>query len=202
MFHNHGEPHMSTTSTESLIEYTNAEVASLLASYQEYKALSEQIESGVLEKPQFSLFGKPGVMQNLNPIAEARKRLEKIGDSMKFQNPLIWLLYKFEAYKNEPGKEIKTITELVVHCEVDGICHRRIDAINTYLSRSHGCNLTTSAFLDQSLSLRDLAQDSRYLAMCLDLSFQRKWSKHENDPAGKWRNYGFATEQDEDLSCC
>lgn len=195
---------MNTTSTESLFEYTDKEVAWLLSAYQEYKTLAGQIESGAFlaEKPKFTLLGKPGVMQNLDPLAKAKKRLEQIGESMKFQNPLIWLRYKLEAYKNEPGKELRTVSDLIAHCKIDGICHKRFDAINTHLRGKYdGKDLTDPRFVDPSLGLEDLALDPRYISLCFDLLFQTKWSRHENDTVGKWGRYAFADEPIEQYSC-
>lgn len=203
--HNHeGEQHMNTSSTESLFEYTDKEVAALLSDYLTYRTLSEHIESGIFafEKPKLSLLGKPGVMQNLDPLAEAKKKLEKIGDRMKFQNPLIWLTYKLEAYKNEPGKKLETVEDLITHCNVDGICNRRFDAINAYLRQKYdGKDLTDPEFIDRSAKLEALAKDTRYIGICFDLSFQMKWSRHENDPAGKWKNYAYTDEPIEKYSC-
>lgn len=203
--HTHkGEQPMSTSSTESLFDYTDKEVASLLSAYLAYQTLSQEIESGafISEKPKFSLLGKPGVMQNLDPLAEAKKRLEKIGDEMKFQNPLIWLRYKLEAYRNDPSKKLETVEDLIAHCKVDGICNRRFDAINAYLHQRHdGKDLTDPEFASRSMKLEVLAQDPRYIGICFDLAFQTKWSRHENDSAGKWKNYAFTQEPVEEYSC-
>jgi hypothetical protein len=199
---NKGES-MNMTSGESLFGYTRREVDSLLAAYERYKTLSAQIDSGVVysEKPKFSLFGKLGEMQNLNPLAEAKKRLDEIGNGMKFQNPLIWLTYKHEAYKNE-DKPLTTVADLIAHCEVDGICHRRFDAINSYLREKYkGGDITNPAFVSPETSLEDLAKDKRFIAICFDLSFQTKWSRHENDSAGKWKHYAFKDEPVEKYSC-
>lgn len=218
---------MNMNSSESLFDYTRREVDSLLAAYEQYKTLSSQIASGATasEAPKFSLFAKPGVMQNLDPVAEAKKRLEKIGDGMKFQNPLIWLTYKFEAYKNEE-EPLTTVADLIAHCKVDGICHRRFDAINAYLRERHegrdlvGPDISSWSFTQKALyrlrllldgrkyalvapklHLEELAKDRRFIALCFDLSFQTKWSRHENDAAGKWKHYAFEEELPEKYSC-
>lgn len=215
------------SSDDSLFDYTRREVDSLLGAYREYKELSEQIESGTVasEKPKFNLLGKLGVMQNLNPLAEAKKRLEKIGDGMKFQNPLIWLTYKLEAYKDEE-KPLKTVADLIAHCEVDGICHRRFDAINTclrgkydgkdlvgpdisswslYQKALYGLKLLLNrrryTLVDPRLPLEELAKDRRFIALCFDLQFQGKWSRHENNSSGKWKHYAFENEPVEKYSC-
>lgn len=72
---------MNMTSNESLFDYTRREVDSLLAAYEQYKTLSSQIASGTIasEAPKFSLFAKPGVMQNLDPVAEAKKGSKRLG---------------------------------------------------------------------------------------------------------------------------
>lgn len=190
------------TSHESLFDYTQAEVNALLLAYDRYKTLSAQIASGevVAEKPKFSLLGKPGMMQNLDPLADARKKLTEIGDGMKFQNPLIWLTYKFEAYKDEEGA-LTTVGDLIKHCDVDGICHRRFDAINRSLREKYCGDITTSTFISSDTNLADLGKDRRFIALCFDLNFQTKWSRHENDPQGKWKNYAFDGEPKEKYSC-
>jgi hypothetical protein len=142
---------------------------------------------------------------------------------MKFQNPLIWLTYKYEAYKNEE-KPLTTVADLVEHCEVDGICHKRFHAINTYLREKYsGKDLVspdtsklplakrlghrTEALLgrgplvDGAMPLEQLAKDRRFIALCFDLSFQTKWSRHENDRSGKWKHYAFEDEPVERYSC-
>ncbi len=142
---------MKNVELERLLSYTETEVNSLLLSYSEYKELSKQIDLGQVEnksKPSFSFFKNIGKMQNLDPLANAKKELVKIGEEMKFQNPLIWLTYKYLAYKNEPNKKLSTLTDLREHCKVDGICFRRFDAINFYLRSKHnGLDLNSDSFL-------------------------------------------------------
>ena len=196
MFNHHNQgPVMQTHTKEGLLKYTNTEVISLLNAYSEYKILSSQIASGITPKPvvKFTLMGNMGKMQNLDPFAEARKKLEAIGESMKFQNPLIWIEYKRLAYKNEPEKVIVTLSDLVAHCKVDGICHKRFDSMSAYLRKKYGgLDLTSQEFLDHMTNLEQVSQDPRYIAMCLDQEFQDVWSKNENDSRGKWHDYVLA----------
>jgi hypothetical protein len=194
---------MNMTSNESLFDYTRREVDSLLVAYKQYKTLSAQIDAGVppTEKLKFSLLGNLGEMQNLDPLAETKKRLEEIGNGMKFQNPLIWLTYKYEAYEGEKNP-LTTVSDLIKHCHVDGICHKRFDAINSYLRHKYnGGDITNAAFIDPDTSLLDLSQDRRFIALCFDLPFQTKWSRHENDTSGKWKQYALRDEPVEEYSC-
>lgn len=192
---------MDRSTVDALMAYSRSQVDTLLAQYKEYKELDSAIKSGVaVTTRKFSLMGNLGAMQNLDPLADAKKRLADIGDAMKFQNPLIWLMYKYEAYRNEPGKALSTVADLVAHCQVDGICHKRFDAINTYLRRTIGKDITDEKL--QNVSLGDLAHNPDYIQMCLHLPFQKKWSKHENDPAGKWCTYVLGSSEPEDTLCC
>lgn len=177
---------------EKLLSYTSSEVDVLLKAYEKYKSLVAKIASDIVpdSAPKFSFRSNLGQMQNLDPKRELRKELEKVGESMKFQNPLIWLTYKHEAYKNEPGKSLNTLSDLIAHCKVDGICHRRFDAINLYLRKTHkGVDMRTPAFMDPKMDLEAVGQDLRFVKMCLDQEFATMWSINENSTSGKWRDY-------------
>jgi hypothetical protein len=192
-----GEPVMDQqTKKELLLSYTNSEVDALLAAYEKYKSLASQIASDVVpaNAPKFTFGSNQGAMQNLDPKRELKRELEKVGEGMKFQNPLIWLRYKYLAYANEPGKSISTLEDLIRHCEVDGICHRRFDAINLYLRRKYsGKDMVSSAFMDRRIGLDEVGQDPRFIDMCLDQEFMGTWSNYENSQSGKWREYQLSS---------
>lgn len=132
-------------------------------------------------------------------------KVSEIGKSMKYANPLIWLLYKYLAYKDgdvyfyiskmEPRKAqepILTLKDLRLHCtkDKDAICKKRFEAINTWLKDKYGNCLADESFLSGDTGLSDVARDPRFLAMCADTAFIALWLSHENDTAGKWKNYG------------
>ena len=201
-----GEPNMGImTAEEKLRNYTSVQVGALLKAYETYKSLSSQITSDVdvPAAPKFSFGINQGKMQNFDPKRELRQEIERVSESMKFQNPLIWLGYKYSAYQNEPGKELFTLHDLIAHCKVDGICHRRFDAINLYLRRKYeGKDMTSSAFMDQSMSLLDVGKDSRFIDMCLDKEFMKVWSEHENSQSGKWKDYVLTSpDHDCEINC-
>jgi hypothetical protein len=182
----------SQDTKEKLLSYTSSEVIALLKAYEEYKSLAVQIASETVPStaPKFSFGSNLGKMQNFDPKKELRKELERVAESMKFQNPLIWLDYKRLAYANESGKELKTLSDLITHCEVDGICHRRFDAINLYLRRKYnGKDMRSSSFMSLGTTLENVGQDARFLDMCLDQEFAKLWSEYENSKSGKWREY-------------
>jgi hypothetical protein len=89
------------------------------------------------------------------------------------------------------------------HCKVDGICHRRFDAINLYLRRKYdGRDLRSSAFMDPSMNLQEVGSDPRFINMCLDKEFTDTWRVHENSPSGKWRDYKLSSpDHDCEINC-
>ena len=195
----------TVTEEEKLRRYTSSEVDTLLKAYEKYKSLASQIASevGVSAVPKFSFGSNLGKMQNLDPKRELRKELEKVGESMKFQNPLIWLRYKYLAYAHEEDKALSTLSDLISHCEVDGICHRRFDAINLYLRRKYGGkDMRSPSFMHLTTNLDSVGQDSRFIDMCLDQEFAQVWNNHENSQSGKWREYELSSpDHDCEISC-
>lgn len=196
------EPQMEK---EKLLSYTASEVDSLLKAYEKYKSLAAQIASDVIPKNEskFTFGSNLGKMQNFDPKRELRKELEQVGESMKFQNPLIWLRYKHLAYAYEEGKALNTLSDLTTHCKVDGICHRRFDAINLYLRRKYdGLDMRSASFMSTDTDLDLVAQDQRFIDMCLDQEFAKLWSEHENSKSGKWREYELSSpDHDCEINC-
>lgn len=75
----------------------------LLQQYKDYMdmdAEKAQLESEYAHTPTQEL---------ANAIDELKLKLDKLGDDMKFDNPLIWLGYKRLAYANNPAKKVGTI---------------------------------------------------------------------------------------------
>ena len=167
--------------------------------------MAAQIASGtnLPTAPKFSFESNQGKMQNFDPRRDLRKELEKVGESMKFQNPLIWLYYKYSAYADEPGKAINTVGDLIAHCDVDGICYRRFDAINLYLRHKHeGKDMKSSRLFSRDIQLDKVAEDPRFIAMCLDTEFATLWSNHENSKSGKWKEYILSSvDHDCEVNC-
>lgn len=206
MFNNeNGGPTMKSSNEAELLRYTDSEVKSLLSMYTRYKDLASQLvsEATPATAPKFSFASNRGKMQNLDPKGAIKKELERVGEAMKFQNPLIWLTYKYLAYQDEPGKALTTLRDLIVHCEVDGICHRRFDAINLYLRRKYGGkDMRSPSFMAPTMNLSDVGLDARFVGMCLDPEFAKMWSEHENSQSGKWREYKLSSpDHDCEVNC-
>ena len=84
-------PNMQTESKQNQAEvlaYSRSETDNLLAMYAQYMELTRQIES------KDGLFSRTPGKIGASDLMSERKQL---GEAMKFQNPLIWMMYKYEA---------------------------------------------------------------------------------------------------------
>ena len=171
---------------EQVLTYSRTETDKLLEMYAKYKALGEKIK----EVPTSVFSRKPGKISEGAEVRRLKYEQVKLGNQMKFQNPLIWMMYKYEAYKDEGETSISTLESLRTHCKVDGICARRYDFINAALrQKNRGEDLTRDEFLAANTDLSTVTSDQRFINLSLDPQFMTEWSRHENDKAGKWKNY-------------
>jgi hypothetical protein len=89
------QPGERTKTLESFIQYSESEVEKLLSMYKDYMTTQIEIEeiNSQKNKPvqKFSFFTSTtgGKYTNLSQTADLEKKLESIGNKMKFQNPLI-----------------------------------------------------------------------------------------------------------------
>lgn len=185
---------------EEMQAYSRKEVDMLISQYKRYKELGEEItlleqklEGRAKATPKTGWLSK-GVFSSHDPQAEEKGNMhilkqqqEDIGLAMKFQNPIIWAMYKFQAYASE-SNPIRTVEDLVKHSLADGICGKRILYINRHLESKFGKNLATGLF-SPSLSIPLLVEDEKYTSLPLDQEFMKEWFSFENHEGGKWHGY-------------
>ena len=117
--------------------------------------------------------------------------MQSISNAMTFADPLIWAMYKFEAYADET-QPIRTMQDFRLHCSKPGyICTKRFIFVNETLSNRSLSNLAdTSAYPDQKSltesfnTLWTLSQDSDFIRVWKVYEYHRVDSK-----AAKWENY-------------
>lgn len=115
------------------IEFKTKIVEKLIDQYQLYVDLLGQIKSEKFKSLKDTNLGSQ--IRNMETI------LERWGDEMSFPLPSIWMMYKYEAYKNT-DKEIKIVEDFVDHCSPDGyICTERFKFINKFLPEDFWSNL-------------------------------------------------------------
>lgn len=195
-------PKMQTESkldqTQVLV-YSRSETDNLLAMYAEYMILEDEIKNRIKSEDRnysvsFFVQGKGTAKPSL--VGSLKLEQDKLSDRMKFQNPLIWMMYKYEAYKDNPeGVEgvtspILTLAALREHAKKDGMCGKRYNYINAALrQKNQGEDLNDDAFVAADTNLADVIKDQRFVNLALDPAFMAEWVKNENDEDGKWGNY-------------
>ena len=62
-----------------------------------------------------------------------RHSQQQLSDAMTFDTPLVWVMYKFEAYQDET-QPIRTMHDFRLHCSKPGyICTKRFIFLNAHL---------------------------------------------------------------------
>lgn len=126
-------------------------------------------------------------------LTEKIQSLNKLWDDMKYDNPIIWLKYKFEAYKWS-NSEIATVWDLIKHCfkNLDYICGKRIDFLAKNLKNKFWINIFE---IDKNMNLEKFFEkfDKELNYLCQDKNFMNLWLKYEYftiwDKVAKWENY-------------
>lgn len=195
-------------SLPEIVAYSRYETGSLLEMYLRYKEIGSRVagierdisEGRNAQAPAQSgwLMGGSGMInhdphrEQRQEIAELLREQNEVGLAMKFQNPLIWVMYKFEAYRNEE-RPIRTIHDLVTHDDdlrqkqkIPTLCDKRLNYINRWLTSRQGFDILG---FGKETPLDVLAADPRFTSMLLDQQFMDGWREYENHEQGKWYGY-------------
>lgn len=168
------------------------EVDGLITAYKKYKQLvqDEAVLSSSLAKQKIL-----GVVDE--KLSEKRsviqQKLRDLSDSMTFSHPFVWILYKFEAYKDE-AQPIRTMRDFRIHCSKEGdICTKRFAFVNERLERAGRRTLRDSEYYGDAMLLDALIEDNSLLELVSDSEFVRLWGTHEfnidNGRVAKWESY-------------
>lgn len=162
----------------------------LLAMYQHYKAVNEQVQRTGRQLAQARL------RQSVNPELTAsydtlRKQLQVLSDDMTFSSPTLWMRYKFEAYVGET-QPIRTMHDFRLHCAKPGyICTKRFHFVNAALSARAAATLGDTAVFPDDMSLIDACAAVSVLEA--DAECMAAWKAYEyyrdNGRVAKWETY-------------
>ena len=167
-----------------------AAVDKLLDMYDEYKALTAKIAAAEHRLALAKLKNSSGEQIRIE-LDDLRHSQQQLSDNMTFDTPLVWVMYKFEAYQDE-AQPIKTMHDFRLHCSKPGyICTKRFTFLNAHLCNNGQRPLTDSEqYHDEMLLseifplLADIEQDEAFLS---------SWCAHEYyQEAGivkKWQDY-------------
>lgn len=132
--------------------------------------------------------------QLLAEIQTIDEKLDHIWDEMKFDNPLVRLGYKYQAYKGT-SKQVETLADLEQHCATKtDICYKRFHFLNTQLKKHYGYDLIEKAkkypdqslvaFLQTSPEIKELSQNLEFMTQRLEHEYYQEGSR-----VAKWEDY-------------
>ena len=176
-----------------MMEGTNsarAAVDKLLDMYDEYKTLTTKITAAERRLALAKL--KNGDVEQIRiELDDLQHSQQQLSDDMTFDTPLVWVMYKFEAYQDE-AQPIRTMHDFRLHCSKPGyICTKRFIFLNAHLC-SNGQHLLTDSeqYSDEMLLseifplLGEIGQDEVFMS---------SWHAHEyyqeDGAIKKWQNY-------------
>ena len=181
-----------------MMEGTNsarAAVDKLLDMYDEYKALIAKI-AVVERRLALAKLKNSGVEQIRIELDDLRHSQQQLSDDMTFDTPLVWVMYKFEAYQDE-AQPIRTMHDFRLHCSKPGyICTKRFTFLNTHLCNNGQCLLTDDERYPDKMLLSEIFPLLGEIER--DEVFVSIWRAHEyyqeDGIVKKWQDYaGCAT---------
>ena len=176
-----------------MMEGTNsarAAVDKLLDMYDEYKTLTVKI-AAVERRLALAKLKNGDVEQIRIELDNLRHSQQRLSDTMTFDTPLVWVMYKFEAYQDE-AQPIQTMHDFRLHCSKPGyICTKRFIFLNAHLCSNGQRPLADSEqYSDEMLLseifplLSEIERDKNFL------SNWRAYEYYQEDGAiKKWQNY-------------
>ena len=167
-----------------------AAVDKLLNMYDDYKTLTAKIAAAE-RRLALAKLKNSDVEQIRIELDDLRRDQQRLSDTMTFDTPLIWVMYKFEAYKDEV-QPIQTMHDFRLHCSKPGyICTKRFIFLNAHLcSNGQSFLMDRKQYPDEMLLseifplLGEIEQDEVFLS---------NWRAHEyyqeDDVIKKWQDY-------------
>ena len=176
-----------------MMEGTNsarAAVDRLLDMYDEYKTLTVKIAAAE-RRLALAKLKNSGVEQIRIELDDLRHSQQQLSDDMTFDTPLIWVMYKFEAYQDE-AQTIKTMHDFRLHCSKPGyICTKRFISLNAHLCSNGQRSLIDSKKYPDEMLLSEIFPLLREIGQ--DEVFMSSWHAHEyyqeDGVIKKWQNY-------------
>jgi hypothetical protein len=132
-------------------------------------------------------------LYRLYQTAETPEERQRISDSMFFDDPIVWILYKEQAYRGTDHALVNW-GDLIGHSRgEDGICARRLKFLQAAISTHAGADVYEAATLPPGTLLTDVARHSYLQTVCEVESVLAEWRLHEyyTTPSGvaKWSRY-------------
>ncbi len=126
-------------------------------------------------------------------LAKTEEEKDRIGDAMKYKDPIIWMMYKHEAYIHT-DHAIQTLKDLKEHSiDHGGICSRRFTFIHTWAKEKYAQDILDDTVFKPGISIVDFYNSTIMQTLVNDPSCMEAWQNHEfythNGKVAKWENY-------------
>jgi hypothetical protein len=125
--------------------------------------------------------------------AKTEAEKERIGDEMTYTDPIIWMMYKREAYA-ESDHAINTLGELREHSiDHGGICAKRFHFLSSFILEKYGKDISSSHEFSDTLEIEKFYESEIVEAVVANTDFANDWKKYEfyriDGKVSKWQNY-------------
>ena len=165
-------------------------VDKLLDMYDEYKTLTAKIAAAE-RRLALAKLKNSDVEQVRIELDNLRHSQQQLSDAMTFDTPLVWVMYKFEAYQDET-QPIRTMHDFRLHCSKPGyICTKRFIFLNAHL-----CSSGQSSLMDRKQYPDEMLLSEIFPLLSeikRDKNFLSNWCTHEyyqeDGAIKKWQNY-------------
>lgn len=176
-----------------MMEGTNsarAAVDRLLSMYDDYKTLTVKIDAAE-RRLALAKLKNSDVEQIRIELDDLRHSQQQLSDAMTFDTPLVWVMYKFEAYQDE-AQPIQTMHDFRLHCSKPGyICTKRFIFLNAHLCSNGQRPLADSEQYPDEMLLSEIFPLLSEIER--DKNFLSSWRAHEycqeDGAAKKWQDY-------------
>ena len=167
-----------------------AAVDKLLRMYDDYKTLAAKITAAE-RRLALAKLKNSDIEQVQTELDILRRDQQQLSDDMTFDTPLIWVIYKFEAYQDET-QPIRTMHDFRLHCSKPGyICTKRFIFLNAHL-----CSNGQSSLMDRKQYPDEMLLSEIFPLLSeieRDKNFLSNWRAHEyyqeDDVIKKWQDY-------------
>lgn len=166
-------------------------VEQLLEQYHHYQQLTDQLDQLRHRLVKQRLAGQ-ATDQLRRAIAAARAQQQQVSDAMTFDTPLIWVMYKYQAYQGQ-SQPISTLHDLRLHCATPGyICTKRWQFVNEWRQVHDLPPLTDVTIYPDDLALPVLYDEllrCQQDAACMTAWRQYEYHRTRDGAVAKWANW-------------
>lgn len=125
--------------------------------------------------------------------ASTEDEKNRIGDEMTYADPIVWMMYKHQAYLRTDHK-ITIMRELRDHCnDHGGICAKRFNFLFVFIKTKYSKNITDPKEFPNDMRIEEFYESELMDLVVSDEDFMNQWRKYEfykrNERVAKWEIY-------------